>query len=215
MSHQDSPTSFEPSPTKTKRRGRDAFRRYRVALRATSSLLGMLPRAVRIALWRLVAGWEGLVGTALRYCIVRATAKACGDNVLIGPYVEVRHFSLLSVGSNVSIHRGCYVDAIGGVTIEDDVSIAHGTSILSFDHQWEDPSMPIRDNPVRLAPVHICRDVWVGCGCRILAGVRIGSRTIVAAGAVVVRDVPPGSIVGGVPAKVLRSIPFPPGRVVE
>jgi acetyltransferase-like isoleucine patch superfamily enzyme len=166
--------------------------------------------SVRHFLWRRVAGWDGLIGIGLRYCLLRSMTKKCGDNVLVGPDVEIRHWRELSVGNNVSIHRGCYIDALGGVTIGDDVSIAHGTSILSFEHGWADPASPIRDNPVTKAPVLIAGDVWIGCGCRILAGVTINRRTIVAAGAVVTKDVPAGTIVGGVPAKVLRSIAYMP-----
>jgi acetyltransferase-like isoleucine patch superfamily enzyme len=111
----------------------------------------------------------------------------------------------LRIGQFVSIHRWCYIDAVGDITIGNDVSIAHSSSILSFDHTWADASRPIRDNPIRLAPVNIANDVWIGCGVRILAGVSIGQRCIVAAGAVVVNDVPNGTVAGGVPARRISS----------
>ena len=92
------------------------------------------------------------------------------------------------------------------IEIGDNVSIAHGVSILSFDHGYADPALPFRDNPVILKKVTIGDNVWIGCGVRILKGVEIGSGSIVAAGAVVTRNVPPGVIVAGVPARVLHTL---------
>lgn len=92
----------------------------------------------------------------------------------------------------------------GGIEIGNDVSIAHQTSILSANHTWEDESIPIKYNAVAFQPVHIENDVWIGCGCRILCGVKIHSRSVVAAGAVVCKDVESHTAVGGVPARVLK-----------
>jgi acetyltransferase-like isoleucine patch superfamily enzyme len=194
-------------------RGRDKFRRLRGPIRLMTAALACLPRRGRIAIWDLVESWNGVVGVGLRYCLLRSLAAECGDNVLVGPGVEIRGWEGLRVGSNVSIHRGCYIDALGGVSIGDDVSIAHATSILSFEHTWEDLSRPIKDNPLSAALVVIEPDVWIGCGCRVLAGVRLGTRTVVAAGAVVTKDVPEGSVAGGVPARVLKRI-LGPARAV-
>jgi acetyltransferase-like isoleucine patch superfamily enzyme len=187
-------------------RGRDTFGRFRAPLAAVTLLFGLLPRAVLRALWGCSDVLHGLVGVALRYCIAKVLAKRCGACVYIGPNVEVRTWAELSIGDNVSIHRGCYLDAGGGVEIGNDVSIAHHTSILSTNHTWGDPELPIRDNPVVSAPVVIENDVWVGCGCRILAGSRVRTRAVLAAGAVVTQDVPSGSLVGGVPARKLKDL---------
>ncbi|WP_237762934.1 acyltransferase [Paenibacillus sp. A3] len=146
------------------------------------------------------------MGLATRYCLLKRLIPKCGDNVFVGRSVEIKHWEKLSIGSNVSIHKQCYLDAGGGITIDNDVSVAHQTSMISFEHTWDDASLPIRDNPVKYAPITIQSDVWVGCGCRILAGVDIGSRAVVAAGAVVTKPVPPHTVVGGVPAKPIKSI---------
>jgi acetyltransferase-like isoleucine patch superfamily enzyme len=189
-----------------KGRGRDAFSRFRPVLRLVEKLLGLMPRSLLKWLWTLSDLLPDLPGTALRYCLLRKLAHRCGDNVLIGRSVELRYPERLSIGSNVSIHKQCYVDAYGGLTIEDEVSIAHQTSIVSFQHTWSDESLTIRDNPVTGAAIAIGRDVWIGCGCRILAGASIGSRSVVAAGAVVTKSVPAGMLAVGVPARVVKSI---------
>ena len=75
--------------------------------------------------------------------------RSCGDNVQIGPGVVVQHWSRLSLGNNVNIHRFCYVDARGGIDIGDDVSIAHGCSLVAFDHSWDDRSKTDQIQPAR------------------------------------------------------------------
>ncbi len=187
-------------------RGREQFDRFRPMIHALTKMVGMMPRGIREILWTWTDGWRGKLGVAIRYAVAKSSAKDCGEVVYIGPYVEIRHWEHLRLGSNVSLHRGCYIDAIGGISIGNDVSVAHGSSILSANHQWGDFSVPIRDNPIQLAEIRISDDVWIGCGCRILAGVSIRSRAVVAAGAVVIGDVASGTLVGGVPAGLLKKI---------
>ena len=111
-----------------------------------------------------------------------------------------------SFGDNVSIHPFCYLEGAGGIEIGNNVSLAHVTSVLSVNHTWSYSELPIKYNPIEHAPVKICDDVWIGCGCRIMAGVTVYSRSIIAAGAVVTKDVEPNTLVGGVPAKCIKSI---------
>lgn len=190
----------------TKKRNRDKFNKFYFVFRSISAVLRLFPIGFSTSIYNLVGSWHGLFPVALRYCVLLAWCKKCGRNVRIENGVELVHLKNLSIGSNVSINCHCYIDSGGGVEIGDDVSIAHQTSILSFDHTWNDLSIPIKDNPVNFSPITIANDVWLGCGCRVLSGVKIYSRSIVAAGAVVTRDVPPHTIVGGVPAKVLKEI---------
>jgi len=157
-------------------------------------------------MWVLSDGLPDLIGVSLRYCLLHRLALRCGNNVLVGRGVEIRYPERLVVGDNVSIHRQCYLDAYGGVEIGDDVSIAHQTSLISFEHTWNDDSIPIRDNPILTGMIRIRDDVWIGCGCRILSGVEIAGRSVVAAGSVVTRAVAAGTLVGGIPAKPIKNI---------
>lgn len=187
-------------------RGRDLFTRAKPLLDVGTALLRRLPKPVSRWVWTWSDMVPGYGGVGLRYMVLQRLAAACGDNVRIGPGVTIGNWDGLRVGNNVSIHPGCYLEAAGGISIGDDVSIAHHSSLLSTNHTWTDETRPIRDNPVTYSEVVVDSDVWIGCGARVLAGVRLHERTVVAAGAVVHQDVPTRSVVGGVPAKVLKSI---------
>lgn len=111
----------------------------------------------------------------------------------------------LSLGDNVSINRGCHISANGGLSIGNDVSIAHATSILTMEHGFSDPGVPIKNQPVACTPVFIDDNVWIGARVCILAGAKLATGTIVAAGAVVKHPVTePNCTIGGVPARVLK-----------
>ena len=187
-------------------RGRDLFRSVEPVLNGGAKVLGVLPARVAVATWWLVDWIPGLVGMGIRYVWIKRLCRSCGSNVMIGRHVDIRNWSGLSLGSNVTIHGGCYLDAIGGIEVLSDVSIAHATSILSFEHSFDDTQIPIKDQPLKMAPVSIGPDVWIGAGVRILAGALIGRRSVVAAGAVVKRGEIAGGVYGGVPAKLLKSI---------
>lgn len=142
----------------------------------------------------------------MRYLRVRALARKTGANVCVMDHVYLQHCENLEIGDNVSIHEQCNLNAYGGVRIGNDVSIAHGTSIVSFNHTWVDEATPIKYNPSEALPVVIGNDVWIGCGVRILGGVTIGDRVVIAAGAVVNKDCEPHGVYAGVPAKLVKRI---------
>lgn len=182
------------------------FRRYQGLLTFVSKILKLFPKPVLSYMWHLSDLLPDAAGLALRYCLLKRLARHCGNNVFIGRSVEIKNWHQLSVGTNVSIHKQCYLDAAGGIEIGDDVSIAHHTSLISFEHTWENAAVPIRDNPVKLAKITVQSDVWIGCGCRILAGVGIHAGSVVAAGAVVTKDIPRHCVAAGVPAKPIKTI---------
>jgi acetyltransferase-like isoleucine patch superfamily enzyme len=112
----------------------------------------------------------------------------------------------MKMGDRISLHEFVYIDAAGGISIGNDVSIAHGCSIVSFEHGWSDINVPIKYNPIISKPVSIGSDVWIGCGVRILAGAKIGNRVVVAAGSVVKGVLAPGGVYAGSPAKRIKEI---------
>jgi acetyltransferase-like isoleucine patch superfamily enzyme len=168
--------------------------------------LYILPKFLVNWLWIFSDLFPSIFGLGFRYVLALRLAKCIGKNVFFGRGVEIKSWENLEIGSNVSIHKDCYIDASGGLQIGNDVSIAHNSSILTFEHTWDIQTQPIRSNPIKLSFVKINDDVWIGCGCRILSGVTIKTRTIVAAGAVVTKDIESNTIVGGVPAKLIKRL---------
>lgn len=108
----------------------------------------------------------------------------------------------IHVGKNVFINAGCQFQDQGGIAIGDDTLIGHNVVLATLNHGFE----PARRKDLLPAPIVIGRKVWIGSNATVLPGVTIGDHSIVAAGAVVNRDVPPDVIVGGVPAKVIKHL---------
>lgn len=108
----------------------------------------------------------------------------------------------IKIGKNVFINFNCTLLDLGGIIIEDNVLIAPNVSLLSEAHPLEP------ENRQSLLPglVRIKKNVWIGANATILPGVTIGENSIVASGAVVTNDVPDNTIVGGVPAKIIKTL---------
>lgn len=186
--------------------GRDKFRKYKTIIDFLVKLFGFLGKSFNRTLLGVFRNTNGFLGLLLRYIFLKNCAKSIGDNVSIQPNVFLFNLSKISIGSNVSIHPMCYLDGAGGLTIEDNVSIAHNCSILTTNHQWMDITLPIKYNPESYSSVLIKSDVWLGCGVRVMAGVTINSRSIIAAGAVLTKNVEANSLFAGVPAKEIKKI---------
>ena len=104
------------------------------------------------------------------------------------------------VGEHVFINMGCKFQDQGGITIDDGVMIGPNVRIVTDNHDFTNRMV------LRCKPVHICRNVWIGVGAIILPGVTIGENAVIAAGAVVTKDVAPNTIVGGNPAKFIKNL---------
>lgn len=107
----------------------------------------------------------------------------------------------IHIGRNVFINSGCHFQDQGGVYIGDGVLIGHNVILATIDHDL-DPF----DRHNHYAPIHIGNRVWIGSGAVITKGVTIGDGAVIAAGAVVTKDVEENTVVGGVPAKLLKKI---------
>lgn len=127
-----------------------------------------------------------------------------------------------SLEGRVNIGSRCYIGASllvchSAITIEDDSIISWGVTIVDHDSHslvWNERETDVIDwhrnrknwNHVKIRPVHIEEKVWIGFGVSVLKGVRIGANSVVAAGSVVTKDVPPYSLVAGNPARIVRSL---------
>ncbi|MGM0900681.1 MAG: sugar O-acetyltransferase [Bacillota bacterium] len=108
----------------------------------------------------------------------------------------------INVGKNVFINSGCRFQDQGGITIGDGVLIGHNVVLATLNHDID----PKKRGTMHPALITIGQDVWIGANATVVPGVTIGDGAIIAAGAVVTKDVPPNVIVGGVPAKILKKI---------
>jgi acetyltransferase-like isoleucine patch superfamily enzyme len=117
----------------------------------------------------------------------------------------------IRIGKGVFINHACSFLDLGGITIEDNVLIGPRVNITSENH----PLDPSNRKSLDLKSVVIKRNAWIGAGASILPGVTVGENAIVAAGAVVNKDVPANTIVGGVPAKIIKTIDVDAGDVAK
>ncbi|SHL74571.1 DapH/DapD/GlmU-related protein [Flavobacterium saccharophilum] len=108
----------------------------------------------------------------------------------------------ITIGKNVFINFDCTFLALGGITIEDDVLIGPKVSLITENH----PLNPEERKGLTGKPILIKKNAWIGANATILPGVTIGENAVVAAGAVVSKDVPDNTIVGGIPAKFIKNI---------
>ncbi|WP_209345057.1 sugar O-acetyltransferase [Flavonifractor sp. AGMB03687] len=108
----------------------------------------------------------------------------------------------ITIGKNVFLNMGCKFQDQGGIFIDDGALIGHNVVLATLNH-----AMDPEDRATMIpAPIHIGKRVWIGANATVLPGVTIGDGAIVAAGAVVTKDVPENTVVGGVPARVMRKI---------
>ncbi|MBD8488659.1 acyltransferase [Echinicola sp. CAU 1574] len=136
-----------------------------------------------------------------------------GNNVTIGRYAMIRPTNNyggplgegLKIGDNSNIGHLSYIGCSGYIEIGNNVMMSPRVSIYSENHNFENADIPMKDQGVTRSFVKIEDDCWIASNSIILAGVTIGKGSVIAAGSVVTKDVPPYSIVGGNPAKVIKN----------
>ncbi len=155
-------------------------------------------------LYGLIKYFPSPLGDVLRYLIVKIFIKKIG-RVRIYEGTTFWYPERIEIGDSVTLNEWVYLNGYGGLIIKNGVRIGERTSIITSDHNFEKKEIPIYQQPIIGGSVVIEKNVWLGCHVVILKGVHIGEGAVVAAGAVVTKDVSPFSIVAGVPAKVIKT----------
>jgi len=154
----------------------------------------------------LLTGWLPDLRPVLRIrgCLVRPALAGCGRNLMLCRHVYIAFPDRLQVGANVYFAYGAWIQAGGGIRIEDDVVIGPYAVLVAGDHVFEDGRYRI-DRGLR-APIHLKRGCWVAAHATVTKGVTIGHGAMLAANAVATEDLPDRCVAAGVPARVIRSV---------
>lgn len=135
-----------------------------------------------------------------------------GNNFTLGKYAIIECTgvlrnvgSSLKIGNNVGINHYCFIGVRGDIEIGDNVIFGPRVNIFSENHNYNKIDVPIKNQGVTKDNTTIGNDVWIGANVSIMSGVNVGTGCVIAAGAVVTKDIPSYSIVGGVPAKIIKS----------
>jgi acetyltransferase-like isoleucine patch superfamily enzyme len=195
------------------------------------TVIGLGLRGILYRLILQIEGWAAIEsGVRLRfashiklhhgvYLDQGAYLHACPKGIEIGANTIVMHGAVLHVynfrslpNSGITIGRDSLIGEYsvirgqGGVSIGDRVYTSPFTQIIAVNHVFHDPERPFVEQGITAEGIVIEDDVWLGAGAVITDGVRVGKGAVVAAGAVVTKDVPPHTVVGGVPAKIIKEI---------
>jgi acetyltransferase-like isoleucine patch superfamily enzyme len=189
---------------------------------------------LRALVYRTILRMDGVAaienGVRLRYCDgihlgngsyidEGAYLLALPNGITIGPGTYVMHHAELhvynfrrlphsgiTIGCDSLIGEFCVLRGQGGISIGDRVYLATQVQVLAVNHVYDDPSRPFVDQGITAEGITVEDDVWIGAGAIVTDGVTIGRGAVVAAGSVVTKDVPPHTVVGGVPARHLKDI---------
>lgn len=148
-------------------------------------------------------------------CQINALSKGgieFGNNVSLGAGTIIECTGVirelgetLKIGNHVGFAQNCFIEVRGKITIGNDCIFAPSVSLAAENHNFEDVNIPIRQQGATRKGITIGNDCWIGTKVSILDGVSIGNGCVIAAGAVVTKDVPDYTIAGGVPAKVIKT----------
>ncbi|MCT7516354.1 glycosyltransferase family protein [Aliarcobacter cryaerophilus] len=166
----------------------------------------------KVSLWRAIKykGFHKIEKSAFIH--PKSSIYLDGTNLEIGHNTEIHEYTYLrlyggsiKIGNNCSINHFCSIYGHGGLIIKNNVRIASQCTIIPANHSFKDPYKLICFQKELREGIIIEDDVWIGSGVRILDGVTIGRGSIVAAGSVVTKTIPPYTISGGVPAKFIKN----------
>jgi len=189
-----------------------------------ADLAGRLDRSALLACFRRFGYGEDYIDEVMRRVCVRALARRCGSGLRVGVGVGIRHPETFEFGDNVVIGEQVVIQGrfdgrcrIGNrvwigpqsyfdardLEIGDNVGWGPGAKVLGSEHTGLPIDQPIIATDLRIAPVRVEADADIGVNAVLLPGVTVGRGSIVGAGAIVTRDVPPYAKVAGVPAKII------------
>jgi acetyltransferase-like isoleucine patch superfamily enzyme len=184
---------------------------YRLMLRMDGT--AAIERNVRLRYASLIRLGQGSYLDEGVYIHASPAGVEIGSNTLVmhGAILHVYNFRRLPhagirIGRDSLIGEYTVIRGQGGVTLGDRVYTSPHTQIIAVNHVFDDPERPFVEQGITAEGIVIEDDVWLGSAAVVTDGVRIGRGAVVAAGAVVTRDVPPHTVVGGVPARVLRPV---------
>lgn len=132
----------------------------------------------------------------------RLTGKEIDESFKLFPPFYTDFGKNITLGKDVFINSGCHFQDQGGILIGDGTMIGHNVVLATINHDLD----PKNNRKNHYAPITIGKHVWIGSNATVLAGVSIGDWAVVGAGAVVTKDVPPKSVVGGIPARIIKMI---------
>lgn len=170
--------------------------------------MNSIKRGIGYLLYVLLGSWlphyqlhyKWPISNAIRRIAVRLMLKHSGDSVDIGRNISFS--SDLEIGDRSGIGDNAYF--IGKVKIGDDVMMGANCAFIASNHNFDRTDIPMNQQGGNDLPIIVENNVWIGYRSTILAGVTIGEGSVIAAGAVVTKNVPPFTVVGGVPAKVIK-----------
>ena len=142
----------------------------------------------------------------LKSSLIRLRSGRVGENVKLWRDVWIDDYRGIEFANDITVGKSVMFLATGGIKVGNRVMIGHGAQIISSGHSMpsSESGKTMRFAEVYNAPITIEDDVWIGAGCIILPGVTLGAGSVVAAGAVVTKDVDKNSVVGGVPATEIK-----------
>jgi acetyltransferase-like isoleucine patch superfamily enzyme len=162
---------------------------------------------------KIIFNSSATIGSRVKISSIGSQRFEFGKNFSIRDFSIIDSFGsikkesgLLKIGNNVGISEYCYFGIRGNLIVGDDVIIGPGVKIFTENHSIDLNHLPFRLQDEMRKEVIIGNNVWIGASSVILPGVNIGDNVVIAAGAVVNKNVPPNSLYGGVPAKLIKNL---------
>jgi maltose O-acetyltransferase len=138
----------------------------------------------------------------LRGLLLRPAFQSCGRNLQVARRVTINFTNRLEIGDDVFLGMGCWLQAQGGIKLEDEVQLGPYSVLVAGDHTAMDGSYRTGKN--NLAPIRIGQGSWIAAHATVTKGVVIGRGALLAANSVATHDIPPFAIAAGVPARLIQ-----------